>query len=404
MLHHHLTVGHQCNLLLEGIFVLRQLGILFICLLVVSIRLCLRISLRVALLLAHRFLWRLLVLLRVVGRGLLETLVGLLQEGDMVIERLHIERAVDIQVAVVRDGITQRGAIVELCATHPRIGGIIRGIHLEPVEDRQFVDRYLITGRERLLIVERRTPMLDTGPHRVLPSRIAVGIEVFVHRRVGFLNLSVGGTLEVHVQVLRQVPTQLELTVPQELLAERQRQVGVLCILQVALLQLIVVTRHLRVKRDGLRQIVEAQRLGELHPLRLALRVLEGLPGLKHGRIAVVHRASPLIVVLIDGSLASGVTMGVTIREREVGRVDGQGVTLVLDVHPDVAQREVARCMLGHRYRLDRVTLALVGSRLEGVVQFHIRIQRVVLRTDNLLRIRVIERCRHFGLVREELS
>ena len=59
--------------------------------------------------------------------------------------------------------------------------------------------------------------MLDGCPHGVLPCLIAVGIEVFVYGCVRLLNLCVRGALEVHVQVLSEVPTQVELAVPQEL-------------------------------------------------------------------------------------------------------------------------------------------------------------------------------------------
>ena len=67
-----------------------------------------------------------------------------------------------------------------------------------------------------------------------------------------------GGTLEVHVQVLGQVPAQLEVTVPEELRTEGERQVGILSVLQVSLLQFIVGAAQFGVERDGLRQVVEA--------------------------------------------------------------------------------------------------------------------------------------------------
>ena len=59
--------------------------------------------------------------------------------------------------------------------------------------------------------------MLDGCPHRVLPSRVAIGIEVLVYGCVRLLYLCVRGALEVHVQILREVPAQVELAVPQEL-------------------------------------------------------------------------------------------------------------------------------------------------------------------------------------------
>ena len=46
--------------------------------------------------------------------------------------------------------------------------------------------------------------------------------------------------METHVDVLGEVPTKLELTVPEELLGERQRQLVVFRSLHVSLLEFIV--------------------------------------------------------------------------------------------------------------------------------------------------------------------
>ena len=45
-----------------------------------------------------------------------------------------------------------------------------------------------------------------------------------------------------------------------------------------------------------------------------------------------------------------------------------------------------------------------VDSRIEGIVQIHIRIQRIILRFGNLLGDRVVERCRDLHLVGEEFT
>ena len=178
-------------------------------------------------------------------RGTLETIVGFLQEGEVVVEGLHVEGAVDIQVTVRVDDIAQAAAIVALRATHPCIAAVIRGIGIHPVQNRQFVQRQLVAGSHLLLVVERRSEILDTRPHRVFPSRIAIGIEVFVHRGVGFFDLRMGSRLEVEVQILGKVPTEGEVAVPEELLVEGQGQALVLHILQIALLQLVVRARDL---------------------------------------------------------------------------------------------------------------------------------------------------------------
>ena len=111
MLYHNLTVGYQRDLLLEGVLVLWK-GFLVLGLFLGTI---LRIT---ALYLCISLLHRLGLSSRF-GRLFLEALVGLLQEGDMVIERLHIERPVDIQVTVIRNGITKRGSILHIRTTQP---------------------------------------------------------------------------------------------------------------------------------------------------------------------------------------------------------------------------------------------------------------------------------------------
>ena len=111
------------------------------------------------------------------------------------------------------------------------------------------------------------------------------------------------------MQVLGEVPTQGEVTVPEELLRECQRQTLVFQILQVAFLQLIIVTCQLRVKGDALWQIVEAECLGEVQPLRLSFQLTERLPRLIDWRIAVIKSTTPLVFLLIDGRLARGITV-----------------------------------------------------------------------------------------------
>ena len=58
------------------------------------------------------------------------------------------------------------------------------------------------------------------------------------------------------MQILRKVPTQIELTVPQELRRKRQRQVLILSSLHVALLQFVVVASYLGIEAYVLRQPV----------------------------------------------------------------------------------------------------------------------------------------------------
>ena len=245
--------------------------------------------------------------------------------------------------------------------------------------------------------------MQDALLDRILPSRVLLRIEVLVDGRIGFFYLCAGSTLEVHVQVLGQVPAQLEVAVPEELFVELQRQVGVLGVLKVALLQFKIVAAQFRVEGDGLRQVVEAEGLGEVKPLGLALHLSERFPGLIDGRVAVGQSATPLVVILIDGGLARGVVMAVAVGQREVCRVVGHGVPLGLDTHPHVGEREVARQPLGHGYRLHGVAL-VTAHHVKGFVEFHVRIEGVVLRPYLVVADGIVEGDGDLRLVGEELS
>ena len=70
-----------------------------------------------------------------------ETVVGRLEEGNVIVELLHVERAVDAQLAVVHDGVAQRGAIVQRSAPVPVVGGIVVGIGVHPVENGDEIER-----------------------------------------------------------------------------------------------------------------------------------------------------------------------------------------------------------------------------------------------------------------------
>ena len=154
----------------------------------------------------------------------------------MVIQGLHIEVAIDIQLSVVGNGITQIRSIIKVCTTYPVIGGRIGSITGNPIEDRQFVKGQLQGGCKRLLVVERRSEMTDTLPYRVFPCLITLRIEVFIDGGIRLFYLCMCGRLETHVQVLRQVPANSELTIPEELLVEGQWQLLSLQVFHVTLL------------------------------------------------------------------------------------------------------------------------------------------------------------------------
>ena len=216
--------------------------------------------------------------LRFSFRTLGEAFIDLLEEWRMVVEFLHIERAVDVDDAVVGDGVTIFHHTIFLCATCPVVGGGIGGISIEPVEDRYEVERKLVRGSERLVIVERSAEVLDALPYGVFPRLILLWVEVFVDLQIWLLYLCLSGALEGHVEVLGQVPTQLEVTVPQEAGVPRSWYAGRRAeVFKVALLQLVVVTGHLGIEGDVLRHVVEGEPLEDVVVLGLRLYLLEWL-------------------------------------------------------------------------------------------------------------------------------
>ena len=254
----------------------------------------------------------------------------------MVVKPFKIERSVKVERAVCRYLVTQRRSVLKVGSAGPAVGCIIVGIRVDPVEYRNKIQRQLIRHVERLVIVKRASKVLYTCPHRIFPCRILVGIEVFVYRRVRFFYLGMCGTVEVHVEILGQVPAYRELTVPQELLAEGQRQLIAVGAFHVALLKFIIVAQHFRIERYVLRQPVKTEVLHDVIPLTLALyHLLERLEGLVDRSVAVVDGSAPVVFVLIDGCLAARVAVTVAVREREVSRVVRHGVTLSLysDTH-----------------------------------------------------------------------
>ena len=115
-----------------------------------------------------------------------------------------------------------------------------------------------------------------------------------------------GGTVERHVQVTGKIPAEGEVTIPQELLTEGDRQFGILHILHVTLLQFIVVTGDIRIKGYVLWQPVQSEPLEDVQPLALLIskQFLKRLEGFVHRCITVVHRPTPVILILEDRCLS----------------------------------------------------------------------------------------------------
>ena len=247
--------------------------------------------------------------------------------------------------------------------------------------------------------------MHDAMYNGIFPVLITRRIEFFVDGQVavGFLDFSLCARLEIHVQVLGKVPAQREVTVPQERLSPRYRQLRATEVIHVAFLQFVVVTMNLSIERHILRQVVDAESLRECHPLRFRLRVLERLPRLIDRRIGVIERAVPFGVVLIDRRLARVLHMAMTVGEREVSRIVRHGMALGLHADADIRQREIGSRRLLDGNRLDGVALVAVHG-IQRLVEFHIGVQRVILRTAFLLSDTVIDGSRDVHLVGEELA
>ena len=79
-------------------------------------------------------------------------------------------------------------------------------------------------------------------------------------------------------------------------------------------------------------------------------------------------------------------------------------MSLCLDSHADVRQCEIGCCLLRHGNIFYRVAGLLVGCGIEGIVEFHVGVEGIVLRPALLFLHTVVERGTHLGLVGEELS
>ena len=308
----------------------------------------------------------------------------------MVVETHQVDVSVQGHLALAVDGIAIRVTFFIFHASLPRIVGAVVGIGVQPVEDRQQIERHLIRCREVLTVVERRTPALHAVPYRtsvnrVFPGMILVGIEVGVHFRIRHIHLCMGGTLEVHVQVLGQVPAHGELSVPEELVAIGEWQLRIERTLHIALLQLVGLVRHLRIEGDILRQPVQTKPLQDVEPFALVLDLLEWLPRFIHRSPGIIQGTSPVVTVLINRGLAGGMLMRMTVGQREVGRVVWHRMSLGGNTHTGIGNREVGLRHLGHGDVLDGVSLCLRTGGIQGILQFHIGIQRIILRRSLLL-------------------
>ena len=111
---------------------------------------------------------------------------------------------------------------------------------------------------------------------------ILISIKIRIHIRIWHINLCMGCTLEVHVKILGQIPTQSKFTVPKELIAECNRQLRLGKTFHITLLQFIGFMSHLGIESEILRQPVQSETLQNVEPLALVLDFLERFPRLIH--------------------------------------------------------------------------------------------------------------------------
>ena len=96
--------------------------------------------------------------------------------------------------------------------------------------------------------------------------------------------------------------------------------------------------------------------------------------------------------------------MAVAVAKREVGGVIRHGVTLRGYAHTHTRQREVGVGGLRHGDALYRVALMLVACCIEGVLEQHVGVERVVAWRGLFFRHTIIKRYRDLRLVGEELA
>ena len=77
--------------------------------------------------------------------------------------------------------------------------------------------------------------------------------------------------------------------------------------------------------------------------------------------------------------------MSMTIGKGEVGWVVRHRMALGGNTHTGIRYREVGLCNLGHGNILDRIALRLRACSIESILQFHIRIHRIILWRSLLL-------------------
>ena len=337
------------------------------------------------------FLLHLLLVSLAFGVACRETLVHLLKVVAVVVELFEVELAVHVYCPLAVDGIAQCRAIFHLRASLPSIGAAVRNVAGNPVEDGKLVYGQLVADLHVLVVVKRPAEMPEAMFHGILPHLVFVGVKVLVYLHVRLLHLGLGSTLESEVQSLEDVPSQLEVAVPEETLAEGGRNGSlVLQVFQVSLLQFVVSAVDVRAERQVLWREGNVLSLHDVQPFALPLDVLEGFPWFPVGAPRVVHAAFPVLFVFVDGGFALGSLCRVAIVEGEVRWVVGHWMLACCDVHLYAAEREVLACLDVVGQRAQRISFPVGSECVESVAQQHVCVERIVLRANLLLAIAIV--------------
>ena len=254
------------------------------------------------------------------------------------------------------------------------------------------------------MVSQGASHFFDGVPDGVLPGGVAVGIEVFVDGGVGLFDFCVRAGTEGGVKILREVPSQLEGTVPEEVAGPGQGQGVVFEVLHVTLLEFIVRTGYVRVETDGLRQEVETLVFKNLEPLGFLLRLFPRFEGFEVGRPVVVERPFPVLTLFPRGGFPACVAGGVGIAEGEVCRVVGHRVVLGGDVESDAGQTEVFGDddFLGNVF--ERVFFVLSRHGVKCLIEFHVAVERIVAGRGALFGVGIVDGRVQFDFFREEAS
>ena len=252
-----------------------------------------------------------------------------------------------------------------------------------------------------MVISPGRSEALDTAPHTVFPITILIGEEFLVDLPYRFKDVSGGLGVERHGQRLGEIPSDCKLSIPQEVLADRDGQFNINIGLISGLL-FIVVTRNVGIERYGSGKPVDFPFAEELHVLVLLVnQFLERSERLGIGGPVILEASAIVIGILIDVVRISDMSLAKRVTESEVGRIPRHGV-LALDIKFQTRNAEVAHSVPSDRIGIDRVLLFLRVASVDSVLQKHVLIQRIVLRSGFLITIRVIDRSVQFDLLGKE--